>query len=307
MLPDSLVQPLLPGPVDIVGDVHGEIEPLHALLRRLGYDEQGRHPENRRLVFVGDLTDRGPDSPAVVDLVQQLLDDGRAQCVLGNHDFNLLMGQTKADNGWFFGRPFCDATGYVSPQVQADEPTRQRTLALFRRLPVALERSDLRVVHSCWSDAMITIARQANDVVALYKLHQERIEADLADSELDDVGKRLRRQNENPVKRITSGPEERRSPPPVDPTVTRAERRVYWWNDYQDAFCVFGHYALPYGEPRGNRRTHCIDYGVAKRWTERRDGRTSDFSTRLAALRYPERVVVFDEADREDLVLASPG
>ena len=51
----SLIQPLFDGPLDIVGDVHGEIGPLQALFARLGYDERGLHT-TRRLVFVGDLT-----------------------------------------------------------------------------------------------------------------------------------------------------------------------------------------------------------------------------------------------------------
>lgn len=62
-----LVQPLFDGPLDIVGDIHGEIDALRSLIRHLGYDDDGTHPDCRRLVFVGDLTDRGPDSPAVVD------------------------------------------------------------------------------------------------------------------------------------------------------------------------------------------------------------------------------------------------
>ena len=68
----SLVQPLFEGPIDIVGDVHGEIDALHSLMRHLGYDSDGQHPDGRRLVFAGDLTDRGPDSPAVVAVVQRL-------------------------------------------------------------------------------------------------------------------------------------------------------------------------------------------------------------------------------------------
>ena len=99
----SLIQPLFDGPLDIVGDVHGEIDPLRSLMRHLGYDDNGQHPDERRLIFVGDLTDRGPDSPAVVNLVQRLIETGRAQCVLGNHDLNLLLGHRKPDNSWFFG------------------------------------------------------------------------------------------------------------------------------------------------------------------------------------------------------------
>ena len=70
---NSLVQPLFNGPLDVVGDIHGEVEALRSLLRHLGYAEDGTHPDNRRLVFVGDLTDRGPDSPAVVHIVKGLV------------------------------------------------------------------------------------------------------------------------------------------------------------------------------------------------------------------------------------------
>ena len=70
---EPLVRTLFAGPLDIVGDVHGEIDALRTLLGHLGYAEDGSHPENRRLVFLGDLTDRGPDSPAVIDLVKQSL------------------------------------------------------------------------------------------------------------------------------------------------------------------------------------------------------------------------------------------
>ncbi len=73
------------GPLDIVGDVHGERRALEALMAAAGYDRAGRHPEGRSLVFVGDLVDRGPDSPGVVDLVRRLVESGRAQAVLGNH------------------------------------------------------------------------------------------------------------------------------------------------------------------------------------------------------------------------------
>ena len=104
----TLIQPLFDGPLDIVGDVHGEIEPLRSLLGHLGYGGDGEHPQGRRLVFVGDLTDRGPDSPAVVDLVQRLIASGRAQCVLGNHDLNILLGHRKHDNNWFFGEEFLE-------------------------------------------------------------------------------------------------------------------------------------------------------------------------------------------------------
>lgn len=60
-MPD-LIQTLPPGPLDIIGDIHGEIDSLRQLLKELGYDEEGNHPNDRLLVFVGDFCDRGPDS-----------------------------------------------------------------------------------------------------------------------------------------------------------------------------------------------------------------------------------------------------
>jgi len=299
-MPKSLVQPLFDGPLDVVGDVHGEIDPLRSLMRHLGYNDDGVHPDGRRLIFVGDLTDRGPNSPAVVDLVQRLIESGRSQCVLGNHDLNILLGHRKHDNSWFFGEEFLE-DGEVVPQVFADESIRQKVLAFLRTLPIALERGNLRVVHACWHDAMIDIVRESNDVVSLYKQHHELIEDSFPDLELDDIDQGLEHQNKNPVKKLTSGPEERTDEPVHASGKIRNERRVLWWNDYQDTFCVFGHYSIPYGQPRGNGSTFCVDYGVGKRWTERREGKSSEFKLKLAAFRWLERVVMFDEGETEQV------
>ncbi|MGW7539112.1 polynucleotide kinase-phosphatase [Amycolatopsis sp. NPDC054798] len=86
------------GPFDIVGDIHGCRGELETLLAELGYaierDDQGRavgarHPE-RRAVFVGDLVDRGPDTPGVLRLVMGMVRAGNAFCVTGNHEHKLL-------------------------------------------------------------------------------------------------------------------------------------------------------------------------------------------------------------------------
>ncbi|WP_166025531.1 polynucleotide kinase-phosphatase [Streptomyces chilikensis] len=75
----------LTGPFDIVGDVHGCSLELEALLRKLGYAD-GVHPEGRTAVFVGDLVDRGPDSPGVLRRVMSMVESGNALCVPGNHE-----------------------------------------------------------------------------------------------------------------------------------------------------------------------------------------------------------------------------
>ncbi|MCX3291695.1 polynucleotide kinase-phosphatase [Streptomyces sp. NEAU-H22] len=75
----------LTGPFDIIGDIHGCAAELEALLGKLGYVD-GVHPEGRTAVFVGDLVDRGPDSPGVLRRVMAMVKAGNALCVPGNHE-----------------------------------------------------------------------------------------------------------------------------------------------------------------------------------------------------------------------------
>lgn len=78
----------LTGPFDIIGDIHGCGSELETLLGKLGYVD-GAHPEGRTAVFVGDLVDRGPDSPGVLRRVMSMVSDGNALCVPGNHENKL--------------------------------------------------------------------------------------------------------------------------------------------------------------------------------------------------------------------------
>ncbi|MFJ4869819.1 polynucleotide kinase-phosphatase [Streptomyces sp. NPDC088757] len=78
----------LTGPFDVVGDVHGCSSELETLLGKLGYVD-GHHPEGRTAVFVGDLVDRGPDSPGVLRRVMSMVASGDALCVPGNHENKL--------------------------------------------------------------------------------------------------------------------------------------------------------------------------------------------------------------------------
>ena len=87
------------GPFDLIGDVHGCVGELAALLAKLGYElaagpggaaTGASHPHGRRAVFLGDLVDRGPDTPGVLRLVMGMVAAGDALCVPGNHESKLL-------------------------------------------------------------------------------------------------------------------------------------------------------------------------------------------------------------------------
>jgi protein phosphatase len=85
------------GPFDVIGDVHGCYDELRELLDLLGYRvESGLEgpnftpPEGRRAIFLGDLVDRGPNTPDVLKLVMSMVSAGNAFCIPGNHDVKFL-------------------------------------------------------------------------------------------------------------------------------------------------------------------------------------------------------------------------
>ena len=84
------------GPFDIIGDVHGCYLELRELVLKLGYiiSEDDipvvSHPESRKLIFLGDLVDRGPDSPGCLKLAMGAVQNNKAICIIGNHENKLL-------------------------------------------------------------------------------------------------------------------------------------------------------------------------------------------------------------------------
>jgi protein phosphatase len=147
------------GPFDIIGDVHGCYAELCTLLGKLGYTQQGvgwSHPDKRRVVFVGDLADRGPQNVAVWRLVVTMAEQGNALLVIGNHDNKLMR--------WLMGRPVRVGKGLLSTITEIEalpEPEqsdfRARLLALLRATPgyLLLDSERLVVTHAGIRDDMI--------------------------------------------------------------------------------------------------------------------------------------------------------
>lgn len=344
----GLVRSLPPGGLDVVGDVHGECAALEALLVQLGYAADGYHPQGRTLVFLGDLCDRGPDSVGVIFLVQRLVEAGRALCILGNHELNVLRGDAKDGSGWFFDARLHADSRYL-PFTRPSDAQKLQILAFLRGLPLALERSDLRVVHAAWQDAEIDIARQATGAHAheVYEDYHVQVEAALQQDgrhqryldtkrqwrvELDDESTRMpfldaiadydvANQEGNPIRVLTSGVERRGTKPFFSSHKWRFVDRVPWWDEYTDDVPVIvGHYwrmaeplgreVVGMGDPylfagldahawHGARNNvFCVDYSVGGRWRERSAGAEIGSRFKLAAMRWPERELVFDTGER---------
>lgn len=256
--------------IDIIGDVHGEWQALQQLLYYLGYDDCGRHPQGRKLVFVGDLCDRGPDSPAVLNWVIQAVAAERAFTVLGNHELNLLMQEAKDGSGWYFAERTQDQARYA-PWQSFPEKQKSRLQVALAQWPLVLQRPDLRIVHAAWlpdSIRQLTLIDHLS-LPELYSYCDAQFKDTFARSQWADVY--LAEQHEyhryvhdehyampflpgmahydllrsyaNPVRALVSGVEALAAQPFYINGRWRFTVRSPWWQDYQDNIAVvIGHY-----------------------------------------------------------------
>lgn len=341
-----LIKPLFKGPLDIIGDVHGELQALDALLSQLGYSDEGEHPEGRKLVFVGDLCDRGPDSPGVIRKVKALIEAQAAQCVLGNHELNILLGKRRQGNHWFEGLEVDSRYPELGTCAPLPVEAQPEILSFFESLPVALEREDIRIVHAAWHESSIELIRLIPDslkaafrrIESAIEESKEGVSAKLAAHKAQHalgealMDPRLRwtaetlalardigtygqlMQLANPIRVITSGLEAQVEAPFFAAGKWRFVTRVPWWERYEGVPVIFGHYWRWY-DPKArsvynqeqpflfaedppfmaaDHQTFCVDFSVGGRFKERHAKVAGPFHSRLAALRWPERTIVYD-------------
>lgn len=148
---------------DLIGDIHGHRDKLTALLNRLGYVphlDTYRHPEGRKVVFLGDYIDRGPKIRETLHLVRAMVNAGDALAIAGNHEFNAVCYATPDGNGGFlrenFGRK---ATAHAATLAafKGREDEWAESLEWMKRLPFYLDLGELRAVHACWDAERIPV------------------------------------------------------------------------------------------------------------------------------------------------------
>ncbi len=347
----QLIQTLPDGNLDIVGDVHGEWHALSSLLKNLGYcEETGSHPEGRHLVFVGDLCDRGPDSPAILAWLAKVMPNGNVFAVLGNHEMNLLLDMPKDGSGWYFSsRDEYDDALYAPWEKVKIADERKKIHEQLLSWPLVLERDDIRIVHAAWfndaiekirsgqKDNLLTTFKhydqvfyqevQKQDWYEQYLIEKEQYKEAMLNPQaelplLSAYGQyESMRSQFNPISAITTGVEA-----PVEQAFYSGGRwrfssRLPWWESYDDNIpVVFGHYWRAWqtfteeekptkkglfveqgDEWLGKRKTaFCVDFSIGARWRDRKMQIEPEKSAyRLAALRWPERVLVFDDGSIE--------
>jgi Calcineurin-like phosphoesterase len=141
---------------DLVGDIHGHADPLHRLLDKLDYTEiEGifRHLE-RKMIFVGDFIDRGPEQREVLRIARSMCEAGSARAVLGNHEFNAIGWAARHEAGFLRDRSAKNEHQHAEflRQIGAESSDHKEAVRWFRSLPVWLDFPGLRAVHACWHE-----------------------------------------------------------------------------------------------------------------------------------------------------------
>ncbi|MFK3959527.1 bis(5'-nucleosyl)-tetraphosphatase PrpE [Guptibacillus hwajinpoensis] len=130
--------------LDIISDIHGCYKELIELTKRIGYSwESGLpvHPDGRKLVFPGDITDRGKESLAVINVVSQLVSTGQAYYCPGNHCNKLYR--------YFIGRNVQQTHGLETTVAELNalkndekEAVKSQFISLYENAPLYLSLDD---------------------------------------------------------------------------------------------------------------------------------------------------------------------
>jgi hypothetical protein len=292
----------------------------------------------------------------VFDLVERLINAGRAVAVLGNHEVNLLREDSKDGAGWYFDdRVERDQPKYA-PFTRPSAEERARIRAFVSTLPIALEREDLRVVHAAWIQQHIDAARDV--AVEAFRETYDAFEQLAHDkAERTGLGQRMQaeiehwpwgvenrdrkppflharaehevnKQTLNALKVLTCGVERTGQEPFYAGGKWRFVERMAWWDAYDHPTpVVVGHYwrtlnpteqasvgnanvgkantdlfedISPLHWHGKNHNVFCADFSVGGRWAARKAGSSGHEHYKLAALRWPERVLQFDDGSQEE-------
>lgn len=276
---------------DLIGDLHGHANELKKLLSKLGYtnkDGYWSHPW-RKVVFVGDYIDRGPEIREVLHIVKSMVDSNQAFAVMGNHEYNAIAFSHRLPDGNFLRAH--NSVHIRQHQATIDQFSEysvewQQWIDWFYTLPLFLEIDGIRVVHSCWDSNHISWLKENHGNLLTSKLllqsHQKEsfeyvvINDILKGKEIDIPtefawhDKDGHPRTSNRIKWWTDSSESTfgsllfNCP---DGLKNRVMPREHFFNSYpSDAPPVFfGHYWLEDNFPSiQNSNAVCLDYSVAK-------------------------------------------
>lgn len=135
-----------------IGDVHGELAKLETLL---GYirDDATTRSVAYKVVFLGDLIDRGADSRGVIARAKRMTEEGKALAIKGNHEELMLhaYGKTDTMGVYYWAENGGDDTidSYKAANGERDnwrDAIDRDHIAWLQSLPVMIRDEDRKIV-----------------------------------------------------------------------------------------------------------------------------------------------------------------
>ena len=155
--------------VFVVGDIHGHLATFRALIHRLNLRKQDR------LICLGDMIDRGPDSAGVINLIRR---DKRIVCIKGNHEHMALQsitndGRVELWQPWMKrGGKSCWASYIV--QAEGDLYVAKRNflndMRWINKLPTQIVLDDFRLVHAGYDPRMALDSQGDKELLWIRKI-----------------------------------------------------------------------------------------------------------------------------------------
>jgi len=279
--------------IDLIGDIHGHADKLEELLLKLGYvKNKGVYSHtDRKVLFVGDYIDRGPQIRETLEIVKAMVDSENAIALMGNHEYNALCFHFQETEGGHLRKHLIKniIQHYETlKQFQNRQSEYEEYLEWFKTLPLYYENDKFKAVHACWDNDNIEYLRKilVNDRLTDELIYEsvkkgtklnEAIEQTLKGKEIempeghfftDKYG--LQRTEirikwwEDPskmtYKSISVETMDNLSEQPVE--LSKLRSLDFYSNN--DKIVFFGHYWLK-GEPsQFKENICCLDYSIAK-------------------------------------------
>jgi len=273
--------------LDIIGDIHGCYHTLIDLLIKLGYSQKNgiwQHPK-RKAIFIGDYIDRGIYIDQSLSLIKNMVDNGKAVALLGNHEMNLIGIFIKGPDN----QPLRSHNKIKQHRITLKTLNQHKLyywIEWFKKLPIFIDLKKLRIIHAAWHTHYIKIIKQflPNNMLS--------DNLSLAFNTKSEFGKALRY--------VLKGPEIPLSKNLLDligknmaNLKFKKEARIKWWNNsaytqillnngtsitlnfnlkdlyepYPDnaPILFFGHYSMDIKPQIIRNNVQCVDFGAYKK------------------------------------------
>ena len=144
-----------------IGDIHGQYQKLEEFL---DFSDANEDNDDTFYVFIGDLIDNveknGIEQVKVLARVKSLVDAGRAECLMGNHEFNAIGWAMKHPETGKPLRPHSESNlkqhiAFLN-EVTEGSAEHQKWINWFKKRPLFADFVDIRAIHACWDENAIS-------------------------------------------------------------------------------------------------------------------------------------------------------